>query len=285
MAALVTASSASAQSIYRPLGLQPGDEYRLLFVTDGKRNALSTDIADYNAFVTWEANQPNSLVRGLTVEWFAIASTIHVDAIENTGTDPSPPGDTGVPIYLVDGASRVANHYDNLWNPSSIGDSYLLSAPNLTQYGVGPADAINNVWTGTDYHGVAGGIGGAIGADSTPSVGVSLSPNGRWINNNFSASASTAKSFYAVSSVLIAAPEPSAGMLFATAAAALLPRRRGTLANRKNRLQGTLRSCRRATSRWSPRRHPPATRAVWGFSIAAYILRESRRIVPACKTA
>jgi hypothetical protein len=215
----MAASSASAQSIYRPLGLEPGGEYRLLFVTEGKRNALSTDIADYNAFVTSEANSPNSLVRGLTIEWFAIASTSGVDAIENTGTDPSPPGDTGVPIYIVDGASRVANHYDQMWDGAQV---FLLSAPNLTQYGASASSPQNNVWTGTDYNGVAGGIGGPIGADNTPSLGSSVSPLGRWINNNFTAVASEAKSFYAISSILVAVPEPSAVTLFATATAALV---------------------------------------------------------------
>ena len=36
-------------------GLQPGDAYHLFFVTDGMRDATSTDIADYNAFVRAEA--------------------------------------------------------------------------------------------------------------------------------------------------------------------------------------------------------------------------------------
>jgi hypothetical protein len=220
-------SSAPAQSIYRPLGLGPGDEYRLLFVTEGKRSALSAEIADYNAFVTSQANLPNSLVRGLATEWFAIASTSGVDAIENTGTDPSPAGDTGVPIYLLDGASRVANHYDQLWDGARV---LLPNAPNLTQFGESATSPTNNVWTGTDYNGLAGGIGGPIGADNTPSLGSSVSPNGRWINNNFTASASEARSFYAISSILVAVPEPSAALLFTTVIAALLVRRRRSLA-------------------------------------------------------
>jgi hypothetical protein len=219
----MAASSTSAQSIYRPLGLQPGDEYRLLFITEGERNALSSDIADYNAFVTSEANALNSLVRGLAVEWFAIASTSDVDAIENTSMDPSPPGDTGVPIYLVDGASRFANHYDNVWGDrDSIGPSYLLSSPHLTQFGVNAVGPANNVWTGTNYFGRAIG---PIGAVTHPTVGVSAAANGRWISN-ISAPASQAKSFYAISSVLVAVPEPSAMTLFATAFAALFYTRR-----------------------------------------------------------
>ncbi|MGK7879566.1 MAG: hypothetical protein AB4060_05635 [Crocosphaera sp.] len=35
-----------------PTGLEPGDEYRLVFVTDGITRANSTDISFYNDFVT-----------------------------------------------------------------------------------------------------------------------------------------------------------------------------------------------------------------------------------------
>ena len=226
-AAVLEVSSASAQSIHLPMGLQPSDEYRLMFVTEGKRNALSDDIAVYNAFVTSEANSTNSLVRGLAVDWFAIASTSQVDAIENTGTDPSPVGDTGVPIYLVDGASRVADHYDNWWDGDSAGFPYLLNPPNLTQNGINlPSSPTNNVWTGTDGFGAAGG---PLGAATTATVGVSGATNGRQINNRNSL-ASQAKSFYAISSVLVAVPEPSATVLLTAASAALFIRRRGFFA-------------------------------------------------------
>ena len=107
-------SITTAQSIYRPLGLQLGDQYRLAFVSEGKRDALSSNIGDYNSFVTDEANASNSIVSELQTDWYAIASTEEVDATENTNTDPTPPGNTGVPIYLVDGQTRIADHYDNL---------------------------------------------------------------------------------------------------------------------------------------------------------------------------
>lgn len=223
LAVVAAATSVAANSIYRPLGLQPGDAYRLVFVTKGTRDALSSDIADYNAFVIAEAKAPTSVVRGLAADWFAIASTVDMDAIENTGTDPSPAGQTGVPIYFVDGATRFADHYDNLWDGDSSGQMYL-GRSMLTQEGVVPAVQNNNVWTGTDYYGIAGGIGGPLGS-STPSLGGSNGFNGRWINNNFRSFASVERSFYGISSVLVALPEPASATWWTASLVAFLSRR------------------------------------------------------------
>ncbi len=52
LATLVTASAAQAALVVVPPGLNPGDQYRLVFVTDGTRDATSTNINDYNNFVT-----------------------------------------------------------------------------------------------------------------------------------------------------------------------------------------------------------------------------------------
>jgi len=220
-------ATSHAQSILRPAGLNPGDEYRLAFVTEGKRNASSSDIADYNSFVTDEASASNSLVSGLQTDWRAIASTDDDDATENTNTDPIPVGDTGVPIYLVDGQTRIADHYDNMWDGDSAGFGILLAPLNLTQYGLAAEDPINNVWTGTDYYGVAGGFGGPLGT-LRPTLGASVSSNGRWINNNFNPffGNSETLSLYAISSVLIAIPEPTTCTLALAALCLVMGRRR-----------------------------------------------------------
>ncbi len=64
----------------------PGDFYRLAFVTSTTRDAVPTDIADYNAFVTATAEAvPELLALGTT--WSVIGSTASVDARDNTGTD------------------------------------------------------------------------------------------------------------------------------------------------------------------------------------------------------
>jgi len=117
-----------------PIGLNPGDSYRMVFVTAGTRDALSTDIADYNAFVDGEAGllSPDGLTN---LTWTAIASTDAVDARDNTGTTAL----IGLPIFRVDGA-LVASDYAELWGGS-------ITAPILLDQAGVVQDVF--VWTGS----------------------------------------------------------------------------------------------------------------------------------------
>jgi len=98
----VAAPAVNADVVWPPPGFQLGEqEFRMVFVTSTTRDATSSNIADYNAFVTAAANSDPILSRltgpdGQPVTWTAIASTSSVDAIVNTGTDGTM-GD--VPIY------------------------------------------------------------------------------------------------------------------------------------------------------------------------------------------
>ena len=56
-----------------PAGLNPGDQFRFGFVTDGSRDATSTNIADYDSFVNAEAG--GATYNGVPVNWLAIVST------------------------------------------------------------------------------------------------------------------------------------------------------------------------------------------------------------------
>ena len=114
LAVLAALPSVSAQGVALPVGLQGGGQYRLLIVTEGRRNAVSTNIADYNAFVTAEA-AGNPALDALNTTWTAVCSTTTVDARDNTNTDPTPLGSTGVPIYAARGV-RLADDYDELWS-------------------------------------------------------------------------------------------------------------------------------------------------------------------------
>ena len=58
----------------------------------------------------------------LGTTWRAIASTPAVDARDNTGTNPA---STGVPIYLLDGSTVIANSNADLW------DGNLLNPLNV----------------------------------------------------------------------------------------------------------------------------------------------------------
>ncbi|GBL15778.1 hypothetical protein MTo_03094 [Microcystis aeruginosa NIES-1211] len=127
LATLATASAAQAALVVVPPGLAPGAQYRLVFVTSGARDAQSTDINDYNTFVTNQATFGTSDIDTAldtalyaagfdpnTITWKAIGSTASVAARDNTGTNPS---SLGVPIYLIDG-NRVADNNADLWDGS-----------------------------------------------------------------------------------------------------------------------------------------------------------------------
>ena len=206
--------TADAQSVFSPAGLTTGDQYRLVFVTDGIRDGASVDILDYNRFVTSEANRAGSLIGGISINWTAIASTPTVDAILNTNTDPSPLGDTGVPLYLVDGVTRFADHYDEIW--PRVGAFSSLVPLDINQFGQGVGD--QTPWTGTDSNGVAlsDGLGGLVsGIGST---------RFNWIANGGLLSAEQ-HPFYGISPVLTV-PEPGGSALILLAGFSLLARRR-----------------------------------------------------------
>ena len=62
-------SSAVQAAILLP-SLNPGDQYRLVFVTSGGRDANSTNIADYNTFVNDAAHASTDLHTALTTAGF-----------------------------------------------------------------------------------------------------------------------------------------------------------------------------------------------------------------------
>ncbi len=209
------AGSAHAAPITTPVGLDPGDQYRLVFVTSMTRDATSTDIADYNAFVTAAANTQQALVN-LGTTWMAIASTDDVDARDNTGTNPFV--STGVPIYLLDGVSLVANDNADLW------DAAIANPIMITE---GGAALSTLVWTGTTRFGIAGpGFpqGSPLGSVTNDVIrGISSLASVSWIEATGSP-AGALSSFYGLSGVLIVptvVPEPGTLILFALGLAGL----------------------------------------------------------------
>jgi hypothetical protein len=212
--ALATLGTSAAQAalVVVPPGLNPGDQYRLVFVTDGKRDATSTNINDYNNFVTSQVTG-SALATALTtagfnlgtITWKAIGSTSATSAKVNTGTDGSQPD---VPIYLIDG-NRVANNNADLWD-----GSILTGIDRTPQESVG----FFFVWSGTSDDGT---VGGALGSN-VATVGVAGAFLGSgWINES-GKSGSEEYRFYGISTVLtvptpaVTVPEPSSLLGFIT---------------------------------------------------------------------
>jgi len=184
---------AHSSPITTPTGLNAGDQYRLAFVTTGQRDPLSSNIADYNAFVTAAANTQAALV-ALGTMWTAIASTNSVDARDNTATNPFNAAHTDVPIYLLDGATKIADNNADLWDGSL---DHALSV-NETG-GNGPL----TVRTGTEADGTATpvGAGGALGTAGSTLIGFSTASGGDWIAAS-TLSQTVTLHFYGLSDVL-----------------------------------------------------------------------------------
>ncbi len=192
---LLVSGLAQASVVTQPPSLNPGDQYRLVFVTSGIVPAESTDIAFYNDFVSNAANAAN-----LGVDWKVIGSTQAVGVWQNTNTDPSPPGATGVPIFMLDG-TRVATDYDDLWDGTLEGNRL-----NVTEYGL---TRNSRVWTGTYRYGsplpaqyLGDVANGPLFGNSNPSLGGALSYSFNFWIEDWADQAWQQSSLYAISGIL-----------------------------------------------------------------------------------
>jgi hypothetical protein len=191
LAAVLAAPSLVSANVIYPT-LPPGSEYQLIFVTSGARDAMSKNIADYNAFVTAQAALNPSLPAGVT--WSAVASTAAVAARDNAVNPP------GVPVYNTAGM-LLCSGTSSLYNTS-----LLLALPDYDENGaLNPAA----VWTGSGYYGtIDGGLGNGVAGMESTVVGFPDS-----LSNWLSGSVATPDfdlGLYGLSSpITVPAPEPS----------------------------------------------------------------------------
>ena len=97
------------------LAWQAGDTYRLGFLTSGTRDATSTNINVYNAFVSDLAANSTAFPDLEKGTWRVIGSTQSVSARVNTGTNDLSAG-VGQPLFLMDGSTLLVNDNADLWN-------------------------------------------------------------------------------------------------------------------------------------------------------------------------
>jgi hypothetical protein len=185
-----------------PPNLPPGSPYQLIFVTSGKRDATSTDVADYNAFVAQQAALNPDLPQGLT--WRVIASTATVAAMDNAGA-------SALPIYNTAG-QLVADSGAALWS----GDYHTLANPiGFDQFGAATTDW---GWTGTNLYGE---IDQAALGHNTVALGDPTTTDAWYLSAGAAGTRTYSRSFYALSSPI---PEPSALVLLGVGAVGLLAR-------------------------------------------------------------
>jgi hypothetical protein len=206
-----------------PLGLNPGDRYRLIFVTDGVRTGSSAIIADYDAFVTAEAEAMPSLA-ALGTTWTVVGSVVSAvgswDAHDHTGTNPVL--GSGVEIYRLDGELVASNNVD-FWDGNL--DVPILITPSGQSTAGSPS-----VWTGTNPDGTASsgflGRNPATSADSISDFGFSDAADGSWVLGGNADNITNAYRIYGISGELVVVPEPTTGVLVLLAGIAVLQRRR-----------------------------------------------------------
>jgi len=96
--ALAVPTAATPISINTPAGLNPGDRFRIAFVTGTTTADISsTDIASYNLFVNTAAG--GATYNGSAVTFYAIGSTATVNAYDNIRSTTM-----NDPVYLAGGA-------------------------------------------------------------------------------------------------------------------------------------------------------------------------------------
>ena len=183
-----------------PSGLELGDSFRLLFATQGTRDATVSGIGPYNRFVQAQAAAGHADIQAYSSEFKVVASTAGTDARANTETiytDDEP----GVPIHWL-GGSKVADGYQDFYD----GDWDDEANPKDQNGDARPLDqSSERPFTGSTSDGTAAS-GNALGNISVR-VG---EPNDRGtgsfpLDGNTNQGRADSRPFYALSPVFVVA--------------------------------------------------------------------------------
>ena len=145
--------------VFTPSGFTNGNQFRLLFVTSTKRDASSSNIADYDTHVQNAAAGGHNAIRQYSAQFKVVGSTPSVAARNHTGTTHTTMS-PGVPIYWLKTnpgngakvADDYADFYDGSWDnyiPRNESGGLLFSEP-LDPF-------LIKIWTGTSNNGTKGG--------------------------------------------------------------------------------------------------------------------------------
>ena len=188
------AQSSSAQTVPAdwtliPDGVEPGDSFRLLFVTSTSRDATSADIADYNAHVQ-SAADANAGLKPFKDGFTALISTASVNIKDNSATTG-----TGLPVHWL-GGDKLADDYADLYDLS------WDSVSGKTETG---GSYTGLVWTGGNGRG-ATSLRSYAGAAQVRMADLG---DARPLSSPTTKASSESYPLYALSSVLtVAQPEP-----------------------------------------------------------------------------
>ncbi len=198
-----TSSQPIIADIVVPNGLSDGDSFRLVFVTSTVRNATSTNIADYDAFVTAAAESASlTTYNGQTISWHVIGSTATVDL--RTRDPESPAG-----IFRVDGV-KVSANFDSLWPANPLTPISLLAPISVDENG---NSRTVRVYTGTFSNSISYPNGVLGAANGHVVVGSSAAKDSTWLQESVFSQNTTQFSMYGISQVLVVQSVPEPGSL------------------------------------------------------------------------
>jgi len=191
---LVAGGSMLQADVIPPVGLAPGTQFRLIFVSSQTRVSDDANVSVYDSFINTLADAAGlGVYNGAPVAWHVLGSTpAPLNAIDRLPN-------SSVPIYDMNG-DLVANAANDIWSGA------LLHAIDFTEAGQ-PLSAL--VFTATLSTGLLDPTLQGFGEFGDQIVGNSSSSDSGWIDFGKSFNM-TAHSFYGFSDMItVAAPPPS----------------------------------------------------------------------------
>ncbi len=135
-----------------PSGLGKGDKFRLMFMTQGMRDATATNIGVYDTFVRGEARNGHGATRPYAELFKVVGSTSAVDARDHLDMNPNSDG-AGHPVHWLNGpriADDTAEFWSDNWQNWTVANRRNAGGNEMT--GTARSDWH---WTGTRVGGTA----------------------------------------------------------------------------------------------------------------------------------
>ncbi len=133
-----------------PSGVNPGQQFRLLFVSDAYGAADTTLLNTYrNLLRDRVSNHGHADIRAHASGFEAVISTVSVDAHRLTGTGSDAATQWNTPIYWLNG-NKIAGYHADFWDGTwEAGEEADARAAD----GDAPSDTTRWIWTGTQNGG------------------------------------------------------------------------------------------------------------------------------------
>ena len=182
-----------------PAGLTTGDQFRLIFLSQTKRDGSATDIATYNSFIQTRAAAGHADIQAYSDGFTVVGCTEDIDAVDNTGATG-----VGVPIYWLNGA-KVADDYPDFYDEDW--DEEAADKNELGNNGRNTNNSSNYPLTGCDHDGTQAFTGAtpvALGSATAVRVGrpnSSANGHGPISNPSIGATPTSNRPMYGLSAV------------------------------------------------------------------------------------